>query len=122
MQNLFVSFLRTVVPIVAGAILGAAARIGWDLDDAQVMMYVTAGLAAAYYAAFRLLEELAERMAWEPLRLVAGVLLGWARPPQYPGKRTGTVTIDLTAVPEKLQQMLRDVARGPGAGGGGGTG
>lgn len=84
-MNLFVSLMRTLVPIVAGLVLGLAARVGLDLDDETVTLAVGAGLTAAYYAAFRALEELADRMAWEPLRLVAGVMLGWARPPQYPG-------------------------------------
>lgn len=83
MQNLFVSFMRTLVPLVAGVVLGWAARLGLDLDDGQVTTYVTAALTAGYYALLRLIEEAAERMAWEPLRLGAGVLLGWARPPQY---------------------------------------
>ncbi|WBB64083.1 hypothetical protein O7599_16875 [Streptomyces sp. WMMC500] len=29
------------------------------------------------------------RLQWEPLRLVAGALLGWARPPEYPSKADG---------------------------------
>lgn len=82
-MNLFASILRTVVPIVVGLVLGLAARVGLDLDDATVTAYVTAGLTAGYYALWRALEELAGRIGWEPLRLVAGVLLGWARPPEY---------------------------------------
>ncbi|TQE35483.1 hypothetical protein [Streptomyces ipomoeae] len=109
MSNLFVSFMRTVVPIVAGAVLSAATRIGWDLDDAGVTAYVTAGLTAAYYAAFRLLEELAERMAWEPLRLLAGVLLGWARPPQYVAPVTAPVRmkLDKAAMREDIDSFVR---------------
>lgn len=83
MTNLFTSLMRTVVPIVAGLLLGLAARVGLDLDDATVTAYVTAGLTAGYYALWRALEELAERIGWEPLRTLAGLLLGWAKPPQY---------------------------------------
>ncbi|MDX2863358.1 hypothetical protein, partial [Streptomyces scabiei] len=80
MQNLFVSFMRTLVPVVAGVVLGWAARLGLDLDEATVTPYVTAALTAGYYVLFRGLEEIAERMAWQPLQALAGVLLGWARP------------------------------------------
>lgn len=83
-KNLYASFLRTVVPIVAGLLLGWAARVGLDLDDAQVTAVVTSALAAGYYAVFRLLEEAAGRLDVPWLRTAAGVLLGWARPPQYP--------------------------------------
>ncbi|GAA3230394.1 hypothetical protein GCM10020256_44140 [Streptomyces thermocoprophilus] len=71
--------MRTVVPIAVGVLLGLAARAGLDLDDATV----TATLTTLYYALFRVLEEAAGRIGWEPLRVVAGVLLGWARPPAY---------------------------------------
>jgi hypothetical protein len=82
-KSLFPSFLRTVVPIVAGLLLGWAARAGLDLDDGQVTGAVTAALTMAYYAAFRLLEHAAERLHVPWLRTAAGLLLGWARPPQY---------------------------------------
>lgn len=119
MPNLFVSFVRTLVPVVAGLVLSWAARLGLDLDDAQVTTYVTAGLTAVYYVVFRGLEELAERMGWRPVQLLAGVLLGWARPPQYPGKRKTTVTIDLAGADEQMSRLLRDVVRRtPGPGGG----
>jgi len=83
MINLFASLMRTLVPLVAGLLLGQAARLGLDLDDATVTASVTAGLTAAYYALWRALEDLAGRIGWEPLRILAGLLLGWARPPQY---------------------------------------
>jgi len=82
-MNLFTSLMRTVVPIVAGLLLGLAARVGLDLDEGAVTAYVTAGLTAGYYALWRVLEDLADRLGWEPLRTLAGVLLGWARPPLY---------------------------------------
>lgn len=109
MSNLFVSFMRTLVPLVAGVVLGWAARLGLDLDDTQVTAYVTAALTAGYYAAFRLLEELAERMAWEPLRLLAGVALGWARPPQYVKPVTAPVRLklDRQAMREDISDFVR---------------
>lgn len=85
-MNLFASFMRTLVPVLAGLLLSLAARVGLDLDGEAVAAGVTAALTAGYYAAFRGLEVLAGRLGWQPLRLVAGVLLGWARPPEYPGR------------------------------------
>lgn len=109
MQNLFVSFMRTLVPLVAGVVLGWAARLGLDLDDGQVTTYVTAALTAGYYGVFRLLEETAERMAWEPLRLVAGVLLGWARPPQYVKPLHAPLRLQLDKV--VMRQDISDFVR-----------
>ncbi len=109
MQNLFVSFLRTVVPIVAGLNLTWAARLGLDLDDATVTPYVTAALTAAYYVFFRGLEEIAERMAWQPLQTLAGVLLGWARPPQYVQPVTAPLRLQLDKA--VMQQDITDFVR-----------
>lgn len=85
-MNLFASFMRTLVPVLAGLLLSLAARVGLDLDGEAVAAGVTATLSALYYAVFRGVEHLAGRLGWQPLRLVAGVLLGWARPPEYPGR------------------------------------
>lgn len=85
--SLFPSFMRTVVPLVAGLLLSWLARAGLDVfSSAQVTMWVTAGLAAGYYGVFRLLEAWSARIGWTWLRRVAGFLLGWARPPQYPAQ------------------------------------
>lgn len=81
---MLVSIARTVVPMVAGLILALAARIGLDLDQAEVTAAVATVLSAAYYTGLRGLEEWAGRTQRPRLRRVAGVLLGWARPPQYP--------------------------------------
>jgi hypothetical protein len=82
--NLFPSFMRTLVPIAAGALLTLAAKTGIDLDSGTSTTVATAILTAAYYLAFRLLEETGNRIGNTPLRKLAGILLGWARPPQYP--------------------------------------
>jgi hypothetical protein len=83
MQNLFVSFMRTVVPYGVALVLMGTGWLGIPVDSEAAAAAVTVGLGAVYYAAFRGLEELAERMAWRPLQVAAGVLLGWARPPAY---------------------------------------
>lgn len=109
MQNLFVSFMRTLVPIVAGLALTSAARLGLDLDEGTVTPYVTAALTAAYYLVVRGLEEAAERMAWQPLQTLAGILLGWARPPQYVTPITAPVRLQLdkTAMDEDISAFVR---------------
>ncbi|WP_405868151.1 hypothetical protein OG407_49785 [Streptomyces sp. NBC_01515] len=83
-MNLFASFMRTVVPIVAGLVLTLLVRIGVTFDSASVASVVTAVLTGAYYTVFRLLEALAVKIRNKPLATVAGILLGWATPPEYP--------------------------------------
>lgn len=100
-NNLFVSFMRTFVPLVAALVLGTAARWGWDLDDAAVTSYVTVGLAAAYYFVFRVLEVVAQRKAWRPLQTTVGILLGWAKPPEY--VTPGTAPLRQTSRPPNGQ-------------------
>lgn len=83
-SSLLPSLLRTVVPILAGLVITAAARIGINLDSATVAMYVTAAAIAAYYTAFRLVEAYAKRIGNRTLRALAGIFLGYAAPPEYP--------------------------------------
>ncbi|MGW1587333.1 hypothetical protein [Streptomyces sp. NPDC002386] len=84
MSGLFVSIMRTAVPLVAGWLLTLAVSAGVDLDSATVTSLVTVALALAYYLVFRVLERLGQRSQGTALQNLAGVLLGWARPPQYP--------------------------------------
>ncbi|NJP70456.1 hypothetical protein [Streptomyces sp. C1-2] len=88
MPTLFVSYIRTVVPLIAGWLLTLAVRTGIDIDSATVTAAVTVALGIAYYAVFRLLEWVGERLPGTMLQTVAGVLLGWARPPTYPKLET----------------------------------
>ncbi|MFI9600315.1 hypothetical protein ACIHCX_10620 [Streptomyces sp. NPDC052043] len=81
---LFVSFMRTAVPFVAGWLLTLAVRAGVEITSATVEGVVTVALGVVYYLAFRLLELLGERLRGNALQNIAGVLLGWARPPSYP--------------------------------------
>lgn len=84
MSNVFISVVRSVVPMVVGAVVAFAAWAGLDVDSAQVGIVVTAVVGAVYYTLFRLLEDVADRINNPRLRTVAGWLLGVARPPQYP--------------------------------------
>lgn len=98
-MNLFASLLRTVVPLLAGWVLTVTGALGLDVDSATVAGGVTAAVTAVYYLLFRLVEEAAGRLGWQPVRLLAGVLLGWARPPQYPGGDAAPQVAGAHAVP-----------------------
>lgn len=84
MPALFISYIRTVVPLVAGWLLTLAVRSGITIDSYMVTSAVTVALAFVYYLAFRLLEVLGTRLRGTALQTLAGALLGWARPPSYP--------------------------------------
>ncbi|MER5601529.1 hypothetical protein [Streptomyces sp. NPDC002265] len=81
---LFPSVLRTVVPLLAGWAITVLTGLGLQADSATVAGGVTVAVAAVYYLAFRVIERLTEKLhgpAW--LTMVAGLLLGYARPPRY---------------------------------------
>ncbi|MGW1324779.1 hypothetical protein ACWD64_19830 [Streptomyces antibioticus] len=81
--NLFVSLMRTLVPLGVALLVSWSGRLGIPVDSEAAAAAVALGFAGAYYLAFRGLEWLAERLAWHPLRTAAGLFLGWARPPAY---------------------------------------
>ncbi|BDH04916.1 hypothetical protein [Streptomyces seoulensis] len=83
-MGLFISAMRTGVPLVAGWLLTLAVRAGLDIDSQAVTGAVTVALALGYYLLFRLLELAGERARGTMLQNVAGAFLGWARPPTYP--------------------------------------
>ncbi|MEU2592369.1 hypothetical protein ABZ649_04710 [Streptomyces albidoflavus] len=75
-MNLFVSLLRTGVPVVVGWLVAAAARYGLDLEAGAVAGVLTPIVIFVYYGVFRLAEDrLSPRFGW---------LLGYAKPPRYP--------------------------------------
>lgn len=84
MPGLFISTMRTAVPLIAGWLLTLAAGAGLDFDSTAATGAVTAVLALVYYLAFRLLELLGQRANGTALQNLAGLFLGWARPPAYP--------------------------------------
>ncbi|MDX3028114.1 hypothetical protein [Streptomyces scabiei] len=108
-MNIFPSLVRTLVPYGVGAVLAVAAVLGLDVSEPQIVVVVTAVVTGVYYTVFRVLEALAERIAWEPLRLVAGVLLGWARPPQYVAPITAPVRLrfDRAAMDQDVSDFVR---------------
>lgn len=109
MQNLFVSYMRTLVPYGVALVLTGTGWLGIPVDSTAAAGAVSLGLGAAYYAAFRGLEELAERMAWQPLQTIAGIFLGWARPPQYVEPVTAPVRfrLDKAAMGQDIDEFVR---------------
>ncbi|MEU2780516.1 hypothetical protein [Streptomyces sp. NPDC007110] len=89
MPALFISFMRTAVPLVAGWLLTLAVKAGVTIDSGTVTYAVTVALVLVYYVAFRLLEIVGTRLRGTALEKVGGVFLGWARPPQYPDASAG---------------------------------
>lgn len=84
MSTLFVSTMRTGVPLAAGWLLTLAVQAGVTIDSDKVVTAVTVVLALVYYLLFRLLELRGTRLRGTFLQNIAGLLLGWARPPSYP--------------------------------------
>jgi hypothetical protein len=82
--NLFASVMRTVVPLIAGWLISLALWAGLDLDSEATTAAVTVMVTALYYLAFRLLEVLGTKARGTLLQRLAGIALGWARPPAYP--------------------------------------
>ncbi|MFH9957302.1 hypothetical protein ACH4OX_24255 [Streptomyces roseolus] len=113
-MNVLASILRTVVPLLAGWILTVTGAVGVEVDSVALAGGITAAVTVAYYVILRALEAGAERIGWEPLRLVAGLLLGWARPPQYetpaPARQ---VTVSLGGDPGDFTGFFRKITADP---------
>ncbi|MBD0837359.1 hypothetical protein [Streptomyces sp. TRM68416] len=108
-SNLFVSAMRTLVPLGAGAVLSLSGRLGIPADSETAVIVVYFVLAGAYYLAFRGLEWVAQRLAWQPLQTAAGVLLGWARPPAYeePVQVPVRLKLDKAAMRADMDEFVR---------------
>ncbi|GAA1161836.1 hypothetical protein F4556_005066 [Kitasatospora gansuensis] len=76
-MNLYASLVRTGVPALVGWLVVTAARYGLDLDPTALAGVLLPVVSFAYYALFRLAEHfVSPRWGW---------LLGYAKPPAYPG-------------------------------------
>jgi hypothetical protein len=119
--NLFASYMRTLVPYGVALVLTATGWLGITVDSEAAAGAVSLGLGAAYYTAFRLLEELAERMAWHPLRLLAGIALGWAQPPAYGKDQPMRIRLklDRTALQEDIDAFVNQLGTAVDGGRGG---
>ncbi|TFE42580.1 hypothetical protein E3E14_25330 [Streptomyces sp. ICN441] len=75
------------MPLLVGWVLTVTGALGIEADSVAIAGGVTAAVTAVYYLLLRLAEQAAARLQWEPLRVAAGLLLGWARPPEYGSRR-----------------------------------
>lgn len=78
MKALWDSIVRTVVPIIVGAVIGWAVSQGIELDpkfELSLTAAITAAFQGAYYIAVRLLEKyVSPKFGW---------LIGLAKQPEY---------------------------------------
>lgn len=109
-MNLLASLLRTAVPLLAGWVLTVTGALGIEVNSVAVAGGITAAVTLAYYVLLRLAEVGAARIGFEPLRLVAGIFLGWARPPSYKAPN-GTVPVRIHFDKEALGADVRDALR-----------
>lgn len=81
MRALFDSIVRTLVPIIVGAVIGFAVSNGITLDpefELTLTVAITGAFQGVYYIAVRLFElYVSPKFGW---------LLGLARKPEYQGK------------------------------------
>jgi hypothetical protein len=74
------SVIRTLVPVVVGTLLAAAAKAGFDIDEGLATEIVATVFITLYYAGVRWLEvNVAPKWGW---------LLGVAKAPEYKGPDT----------------------------------
>ncbi|MER7833467.1 hypothetical protein [Streptomyces sp. NPDC095602] len=109
-MNVLASVLRTAVPVLVGLVVAVTDVLRLDVDHGQVTAVVAAAVTAAYYLLLRLAEAGADRIGWEPGRIVAGVLLGWARPPEYQAPR-GTAPVRLRLDTDALRADVTEALR-----------
>lgn len=72
------SLWRTFVPVAVGIVGAYLAKVGLDLDEQAVELWLAGAFTTLYYTLFRFLEgKVSKQWGW---------LLGLARPPQYAAK------------------------------------
>ncbi len=54
---MFASLLRTIVPVIVGALLGQAAKLGFNLPEGAVTEVVTVVITGVYFLIVRVLEQ-----------------------------------------------------------------
>ncbi|WP_327162871.1 hypothetical protein [Streptomyces zaomyceticus] len=117
-MNLLASILRTVVPLLAGWVLTVTGALGIETDSGAVTGGIAAAVTLVYYVLLRVAELGAARIGWEPGRLIAGLLLGWARPPQYEKATADTVAVrvhlDWDALGRDIRAALGQAVRDAG--------
>jgi hypothetical protein len=86
MPNLSASIIRTVVPLIVGALVTLVAHAGLNIDTVHATELVTVVITAVYYIVVRLLEQhISPQFGW---------LLGSAKTPVYTDASTDDSTAD----------------------------
>ena len=79
MNDYLIAIIRTIVPAVVGLLIAQAARAGFDIPQAELVVVVEAFCIGVYYVAVRYAESIYPGL---------GVLLGVSREPSYNEKVT----------------------------------
>ena len=74
LSNYVTSVIRTVVPVVVGAVIAVLAKKGINVDEAEVSSWLIPTVISAYYSVARLAEIRFPRLGW---------LLGVPKAPGY---------------------------------------
>lgn len=89
--SLGASLVRTVVPLVVGAVVAGLAKVKLNIDQAALEQLVGAAVAAVYYGVVRVAEErVSPAIGW---------FLGWAKAPKYSATPVGTVPVPEVPAP-----------------------
>lgn len=103
MKTLFDSLVRTFVPIVVGAVIGAFVTAGIELDagfEPALIVAVTAAFQGVYYLVVRLFEKyVSPKFGW---------LLGLAKTPEYDVKSKDEILARLEPLtPSELNASIQ---------------
>lgn len=74
MNDYLISVIRTIVPMIVGALIAVAADLGFEIDSAALEVVLFQVVSGLYYVVVRLLEQKFPEFGW---------LLGW-KPPAAP--------------------------------------
>ncbi|GAB3117800.1 hypothetical protein GCM10027160_28870 [Streptomyces calidiresistens] len=83
-MDLYLSYLRTAVPVLVGMASGFLTWLRLDIDSEQLLVLVTGIAGLAWYTIWRGLEWVGQRQGWSSVRRLAGWLLGMPAAPSYP--------------------------------------
>jgi len=100
-MNFLPSVLRTVVPLIVGALITIGIKAGFNIDEASVTPAITALVTAIYYVVVRYLETHASSQF--------GWLLGLASQPVYVPPVTDLVDNTDDALPTAAQVETTNV-------------
>jgi hypothetical protein len=95
--SLGTSVVRTVVPLVVGAVVAGLAKANLHIDQTALEQLIGAVVATVYYGVVRLAEE--------HLSPAVGWFLGWAKAPRYTQAPAGTPTPPALSAPSAAPDL-----------------